>query len=62
MYRLKNMNIEFTGSERVLFNMAYEFAINVEKLTEAEARQRGMDKVLAKRSLSKKVKSFEYGH
>ena len=56
------MNIEFTGSERVLFKMAYEFAIAVEKLTEAEARQRGMDKVLAKRSLSKKVKSFEYGH
>ena len=62
MYRLKNMNIEFTGSERVLFNMAYEFAINVEKLTEAEARQRGMDKVLSKRSMSNKLRRSEYGH
>ena len=56
------MNIEFTGAERVLFKMAYEFAINVEKLTEAEARQRGMDKVIAKRSTSNKLKRVEYGH
>ena len=62
MYRLKNMNIEFTGSERVLFKMAYEFAINVEKLTEAEARQRGMDKVLSKRAMSNKLRRSEYGH
>jgi len=41
--------------------MAYEFAINVEKLTEAEAREAGMNKVLSKRALSKKVKQFEYG-
>jgi len=56
------MNIEFTGSERVLFKMAYEFAINVEKLTEAEARQRGMDKVLSKRAMSNKLRRSEYGH
>ena len=62
MYRLKNMNIEFTGSERVLFNMAYEFAINVEKLTEFEACQRGMDKVLSKRAMSNKLRRSEYGH
>lgn len=56
------MNIEFNGPERVLYKMAYEFAINVEKLTEAEARQRGMDKVIAKRAMSNKLKRTEYGH
>lgn len=56
------MNIEFTGAERVLFKVTYEFAINVEKLTEAEARQRGMDKVIAKRAMSNKLKRTEYGH
>ena len=56
------MPIEFNGPERVLYKMAYEFAINVEKLTEAEARQRGMDKVIAKRSMSNKLKRTEYGH
>ena len=56
------MNIEFTGSERVLFNMAYEYAINVEKLTEFEACQRGMDKVLSKRAMSNKLRRSEYGH
>lgn len=49
------MNVEFTSAERVLFRMAYEFALNVERLTDAEAKQRGMDKVLAKRALRNKV-------
>jgi hypothetical protein len=49
------MNVEYTGAERVLFRMAYDFAINVERLSEAEAQQRGRDKVLAKRSLRNKV-------
>ena len=49
------MNVEFTGAERVLFIMAYDFALNVERLTDAEAKQRGMDKVLAKRALRNKV-------
>jgi hypothetical protein len=49
------MNVEFTSAERVLFRMAYEFAINVERLSEAEARERGLNKVLAKRSLRNKV-------
>ena len=52
------MNIEFTGAERVLFKMAYEFAINVEKLSEAEAREAGMNKVLSKRSLVTKVARY----
>ena len=49
------MNIEFTGAERVLFKVAYEFAINVEKLSEAEAREKAMNKILAKRALATKV-------
>ena len=56
------MNQQFTGAERVLFKMAYDFALNVEKLTEAEAQQSGMDKVLSKRALGKKVRRSEYGH
>jgi hypothetical protein len=49
------MNVEYTGAERVLFRMAYDFAITVERLSESEAQQRGRDKVLAKRSLRSKV-------
>lgn len=49
------MNVEYTGAERVLFRMAYDFAINVERLSESEAQQRGRDKVLAKRALRNKV-------
>ena len=54
------MNVEYTGAERVLFRMAYEFALNVERLSEDEARQRGRDKVLAKRLLRNKVASFKH--
>jgi hypothetical protein len=54
------MNVEYTGAERVLFRMAYDFALNVERLSEDEAQQRGRDKVLAKRSLRSKVSSFRH--
>ena len=53
------MNIEFTGAERVLFKATYEFALNIEKLTEAEATEKAMNKILSVRALSKKVK-FKY--
>lgn len=53
------MNIEFTGAERVLFNATYEFAVNVEKLSEIEAREKAMNKVIAKRAMVKKLK-FKY--
>jgi hypothetical protein len=56
------MNQQFTGAEKVLFKMEYDFALNVEKLTEAQAQQRGLDKVLSKRALSTKLKRSEYGH
>jgi hypothetical protein len=54
------MNIEFTGPERVLFKMAYDFAINVQKLTEAEAREAGRNKVLSKRALGRRRDIIKY--
>jgi hypothetical protein len=53
------MKIEFTNAERILFNMTYEFAINVEKLSEKEAREKAMNKILNKRALAKKL-TFKY--
>jgi hypothetical protein len=50
------MQVEFTNAERILYKMAYDFAINVEKLTEAEAKERGMNKVLQKRAMAKSIK------
>jgi hypothetical protein len=60
MYRLKIKNMEFTGSERVLFKFAYDFAINVQKLTEAEAREAGRNKVLSKRALGRRRDIIKY--
>ena len=56
------MQVQFTGAERVLFKATYEFALNVEKLTEEQATEKAMNKILSKRALSKKVKRSEYGH
>ena len=56
------MQVQFTGAERVLFKMAYEFALNVEKLSDADATEKAMNKILSKRALSTKVKRSEYGH
>ena len=54
------MSTEYTGAERVLFRMAYDFALTVERLSESEAQQRGRDKVLAKRLLRSKVGAFRH--
>ena len=56
------MQVQFTGAEKVLFKATYEFALNVEKLTEAEATEKAMNKILSKRALATKVKRSEYGH
>ncbi len=56
------MQVQFTGAERVLFNMTYEFALNIEKLSEEHAREKAMNKILSKRALATKVKRSEYGH
>jgi hypothetical protein len=49
------MNVKFTGAEKVLFKMTYEFAINVEKLSEEEAIEKAMNKVIMKRALGKQL-------
>ena len=56
------MQVQFTGAERVLFKATYEFALNVEKLTEEQATEKAMNKILSKRALAIKVKRSEYGH
>jgi len=55
------MNIELTGSERVLYNVQYEFACNVLELVPAEAREMAMQKIIKTRTLSKQLKRTEYG-
>lgn len=50
------MNIEFTNVERVLFKATYEFAINAEKLSEKDAIEKAMNKVLQKRAMAKATK------
>ena len=52
------MTIEFTSQERVLYRMQYEFAINVQKLTEAEAREQAMNKILNVRATGKKLRKL----
>jgi hypothetical protein len=60
--KIKNMNKEFTGAEKVLFKMTYEFAINVEKLPEDWAIEKAMNKILQKRMMGDKLakKGFTY--
>jgi hypothetical protein len=52
----RNMNVKFTGAEKVLFKMTYEFAINVEKLSEEDAIEKAINKVIMKRALGKQLK------
>ena len=49
------MNINFTSAEKVLFNATVNFAITHEKLSPAEAQERGVNKILQKRALAKKL-------
>lgn len=53
---------QFTSTERVIFKATFNFALNVEKLSEADATEKAMNKVLSMRALSKKVRRSEYGH
>ena len=54
---MTDMNIEFTGAEKVLFKATYEFAINVLKLNDADATEKAMNKVIMKRALAKQIKN-----
>jgi hypothetical protein len=49
------MQKELTGAEKVLFKATYQFAIDVLKLSEAEANEMAMNKIISKRALSKKM-------
>jgi hypothetical protein len=49
------MQKELTGAEKVLFKATYQFAIDVLKLSEAEANEKAMAKIASTRSLSKKM-------
>jgi|688.fasta_scaffold677806_1 hypothetical protein len=54
------MQIEFTGAEKVLFKSTYQFAIKVLKVSEAEANEMAMNKIISKRALSKKIAKSGY--
>lgn len=48
------MKTTFTSTERVLFNANFKFWIQ-NGLSEAEATEKAMNKILQKRSISKKL-------
>ena len=56
------MNVKFTGAEKVLFKISYEFAINVEKLSEEDAIEKAMNKVIMTRALGTQLakEGFKY--
>jgi hypothetical protein len=51
---------EFTSAEKVLYTATVKFAMETLKLSADQAHQRGMDKVLQKRKLVKKMSHFKY--
>ena len=56
------MNIEMTGAEQVLYKVQYKFACDVLELSEPEAREMAMQKIIKTRTLGKQLKRTEYGH
>lgn len=57
---LNKMLTEFTSAEKVLYSATVKFARETEKLPADQAHQRGVDKVLQKRKLVKKMSHFKY--
>lgn len=53
----QTQELSMNGVERVLYAASYNFALNVQKLTEEEAVQAGINKVLSKRKLGNRIKS-----
>ena len=49
------MKVEFTSPEKVLYRTTYEFAVEVLKVSEQEARDMAMHKVLNKRAMARQV-------
>lgn len=54
---MKQVLVEFTGAERVLFRAEFEFAHTVCGLDCREANQRAYDKVMRKRALAQDLHS-----
>ena len=46
-------DIRLSVVEEILFNVTYEFATTVEKLSREEATKKAMDKVIAKRAMAR---------
>jgi hypothetical protein len=49
------MQKELTGTEKVLFKSTYQFAIEILKVSETEANEMAMKKIISKRDLTKKI-------
>jgi hypothetical protein len=48
--------LNFNSVEKVLFKATVDFAMTYEKLTLSEAEERGIEKVMQKRSMAKNIK------
>lgn len=48
--------LNFNSVEKVLFKATVDFAMTYEKLTLPEAEERGIEKVMQKRSMAKNLK------
>ena len=53
--------MEMTGAEQVLYKVQYKFACDVLELSEPEAREMAMQKIIKTRTLGKQLKRTEYG-
>jgi len=49
------MTKEFTSTEKVLFKATRQYAIEVLKVSEVDANEMAMNKIISTRALSKKV-------
>ena len=50
------MDIKFTSTEKVLFKQTVSFLMKYESLTEAQAMEKAMDKIIAVRAMVKKTR------
>jgi len=50
------MNSKFTGTEKVLFQQTVKFLMKYESLTEAQANEKAMYKIIEVRTMVKKTR------
>ena len=55
----RTQELTMTGAERALYAATLEFALHVVKMSEAEAREAAVNKILKTRSLTKRL-SYRY--